>query len=347
MRGAVIGCGFFSQNHLNAWRELAEEGVELVAVCDKDRAKAETAAAAFNVPNVYDDAGRMFSTERLDFVDIVTQMDSHLPLVRMAAENGRRIIVQKPLAPTWGEAVEIVRSARLAGAPLAVHENFRFQTPMQKLKAVIDSGDIGAPTWARIAFRTGFNIYELQPYFRTEKRFAILDVGIHVLDLARFFLGEVERVSCETQRRDARNKGEDTATMLLRHRSGAVSVVECTYEARRDPDPFPETEVTIEGERGSVHLGPGYVAQIARRGDREAVDFGAPLLKWAERPWHVVQASVLSTQRAIIAAWRAGKEAETNGADNLRTFAVVEAAYEAAASGQAAAPLEQDLDWRK
>ena len=59
MRGALIGCGFFAQNHLNAWRALAAEGVELVAVCDTDRKKGEAAAKTFAVPRVYDDAAAM------------------------------------------------------------------------------------------------------------------------------------------------------------------------------------------------------------------------------------------------------------------------------------------------
>jgi D-apiose dehydrogenase len=247
MRGAAIGCGFFAQNHLNAWRDMTKEGVEFVTVCTRDRAKAETTAGAFDVPNAYDDAGRVLSAERLD-------------------------------------------------------------------------------------------------YFRIEKRLAILDVGTHVLDLPPFFLGDVERVSCEAQRRSPLDAGEDTATMLLRHRSGAVSVVECTYETRLDPDLFRETEVAIECERGSVRLGPGYIAHVTRRGGSEAVDLDAPLLKWSERPWHVVQESVLLTQRAIIAAWRAGQDAETNGPDNLRTLAVVEAAYQTATSGRAVVPLDPDRD---
>jgi len=340
MRGALIGCGFCAQNHLNAWRDLAGEGIELVAVCDRDRRRAESAACAFGVSNAYDDAGQMLATEKFDFVDIATRMDTHTELARIAAEKGVRVIAQKPLAPAWDEAVGIVKTARAAGAPLAVHENFRFQVPMRKLKALLDSGAIGALSWARIAFRTGYDIYALQPYFRKEKRLAILDVGIHVLDLARFFVGEVDRVSCETQRRSPLNAGEDTATMLLCHRSGAVSIVECTCEARVDPDPFPETEVVIEGEKRSVRLAPGAVAHLVRPGGRETIDFNSPLLKWTERPWHVMQESVLLTQRAIAAAWNAGREAETSGLDNLKTFALAEAAYAAAASGRAVAPLE-------
>jgi predicted dehydrogenase len=338
MRCAVIGCGFFAQNHLNAWRDLASQGVELVAVCDIDQKKAQDAARAFGAPNAYTDAAALLDNERVDFVDVVTQMDSHLPLVELAASRGVDIILQKPIAPEWSQALQVVEVARKAGVRLAIHENFRHQAPMRKLKGVLDDGAIGKPTWARIAFRTGYDIYAVQPYLHQAKRFAILDVGIHMLDLARFFLGDVERISCETQRRNSLNAAEDTATMLLRHRSGAVSVVECSMEAQIDPDPFPETLVTIEGDRGSAVVGAGLSARVRSGETTRDFDFGSPLLSWTQQPWHTVQESVLRTQTAIVGAWRAGASAETDGADNLKTYALVEAAYEAARQGRAIAP---------
>ena len=338
MRGALIGCGFFAQNHLNAWRDMRADGVELVAVCDIDPAKARGAAEAFGIPRHYTDPAEVFSAEQLDFVDIATRMETHEELVLLAVSHGVRTIVQKPFAPDWGACVAMVRAAREAGVPLAVHENFRYQTPMRILRETLDTGVIGQPTWGRFAFRTGFDVYKTQPYFHHETRLAILDTGVHVLDLARFFMGEVAHVSCETQRRNAKNAGEDTATMLLRHASGAVSLAETTYEARQLPDPFPQTLITIEGETGSIKLHEGFRMVVTANGQISERHAGSPLLAWTQEPWHIAQESVLLTQRAIIAAWRAGRDADTSGADNLRTFAVAEAAYAAAESGRAVAP---------
>lgn len=343
MRGALIGCGFFAQNHLNAWRDMRADGVELVAVCDIDPAKAEAAARGFGIGRHYTDPAALLAAETLDFVDVVTRMETHLDLVRLAIGRGVRTIVQKPFAPDYAACLAMVREARSAGVALAVHENFRFQAPMRAVKAVLDSGAIGQPSWARIAFRTGFDVYRTQPYFHRETRLAILDTGVHVLDLARFFLGEVQHVACETQRRNPKNVGEDTATMLLRHTSGAVSLAETTYEARQVPDPFPQTLVTIEGERGSIKLREDFRMEVTADGAMSAQTVGSPLLSWTAEPWHIAQESVLLTQRAVVAAWAAGRDAETSGADNLKTFAVAEAAYEAAESGRSTAPLSDRL----
>ena len=98
MRVAIIGCGFFAQNHLNGWRDLAAEGIELVAVCDIDSRKAEAAAKTFGVSRFYTDAHALLRKEQIDFVDIVTRMESHLHMVKLAAAHGVDIILQKPLA---------------------------------------------------------------------------------------------------------------------------------------------------------------------------------------------------------------------------------------------------------
>jgi predicted dehydrogenase len=223
-------------------------------------------------------------------------------------------------------------TAEAAGIFLAVHENFRFQTPMRKARELIAGGAIGEPTWARISFRTGYNIYSGQPYLREEERFIIIDLGVHVLDLARVFLGEVDRIAAETQSRNPGVKGEDTATMMLRHVSGAVSVVDCTYESRRLPDQFPETLIEIEGTKGALAIRRGLRLELTSGDRMTEIDVDPPVLEWASRPWHVVQESVLATCAHLLAAIQSRRRAETSGTDNVKTFALCEAAYAAAST---------------
>lgn len=337
IRIGVIGCGFYAQNHLHAWKELSAEGAVLAAVCDADAGKAEEAGRAFGVRS-YSEAAVMLAAERLDAVDIVTRHDTHRPLCELAIARGVAVIVQKPFAPSWDDCVAIVDAAERAGVWLAVHENFRFQTPMRHVRRVVDSGIVGTPSWARVTFRTGFDVYRTQPYFYDEERLAIADVGIHMLDLARFFLGEVERVSCETQRRNPKVRAEDTATILLRHRNGAASVVECTYEARRDPDPFPETLVEIEGDIGSIVVRAGFSMLITSDGKVTEEDIGSTLRPWTNHPWHVSQEGAFNACQHFLDCLKRGIPAETSGADNLKTYALVDAAYRAAAEHRAIVP---------
>lgn len=333
--GALIGCGFFAQNHLHAWQDLAAHA-RLTAVCDTDAGKAQAAARAFDIPRWYDDASRMFAAEQLDFVDIATTMLSHRPLVELAAAHRVPIIVQKPLAPNMADCVAIVAAAERAGVPLMVHENFRFQTPMRRVAEVLD--EIGPPSWGRISFRTGYDVFANQPYLLREAELIVLDLGIHLVDLARVFMGEVERISCETQRLHPDARAEDTATMLLRHVGGAVSVVDCTYMSRDLPDPFPQTLLHIEGPRGAIRMGRDFALDVTVDGVTRREHAGSPKLAWTSEPWHVAQESVLNTQRHFIDCLEHGREPATSGRDNLRTYALVRAAYDAATSHRAVRP---------
>lgn len=338
-RIGLIGCGFYAQNHLHAWSDLRAEGADLVAVCDLDQTKAEAAAKKFGA-KAYTDAAAMMAQENIDLVDITTQMKSHKALAALAAQNGIGAIVQKPFAPNWTDCIEIVDTAHHHGTWLAVHENFRFATGMRRVRAVIDSGAIGQPTWARLGFRTGYDVFKGQPYLAEEKRLVILDVGIHVLDLARYFLGEVKHLSCETQKRLPQVQGEDTATIMMRHETGAVSVVEATYATRKIPDAFPETLLEIEGTDGSIVVGRGDKMQVTTQGIFFEEQIGSPLLSWTSRPWHNSQEAVLHTNRHMLYRFRSGEAADTSGIDNLKTYALVEAAYQAQERGTTVRPPE-------
>lgn len=338
-RIAVVGCGFYARNHLHAWRDLAPEGAELVAVCDVDRDKAEAAGAAFGVP-AFADAVEMAGRARPDLVDVVTRADTHRPLAEALAPLVSGLVVQKPFAPSLDDCKAIVAAAERAGAWLAVHENFRWHPPLRRAIRLIDEGAIGPPSWARVSFRTGFDVYRTQPYFLEEERLVIADVGVHVLDVARRLLGEVSHLQAETQRRNPRVRAEDTATMLLRHASGAVSVVEATYESRREPDHFPDVLLEVEGPEGAVAVLAGGGIEVTQGGRMEAWPMEADVAPWMDPRWAMSQMGCLHACRHFLGAFQAGQAAETSGRDNLRTAALVEAAYLSAGTGLPQRPEE-------
>ena len=129
----VIGCGFFAQNHLHAWTDLAAKGVEVAAVCDVDETKARAAADKFGVKSWYKDAETMFRSEKLDLVDIVTRVETHRDVVGQAIHHRIPTIVQKPFGPDLAACRAMSDDAQKAGNFLAVHENFRFQVPMRRI----------------------------------------------------------------------------------------------------------------------------------------------------------------------------------------------------------------------
>jgi predicted dehydrogenase len=265
-------------------------------------------------------------------------MDTHRQVTALCAAHGIAAIVQKPLAPNWAEATAIVEAAHRTGTFLAVHENFRFQDAPLRVVEILRSGVIGTPNWARIAFRAGPEVYANQPYFFTEERLVILDLGIHLLDLSRVFMGEVDDIFCRTQRRNPKVRAEDTATMLLRHKGGGVSVVESTYENHRLPKSLAEVFLEIEGDRGAIVLDRQLNLSVTSNGHLTSESLVPADFDLADPPASIARSSVRNACAHILAAFRAGHPADISGADNLRTFALVEAAYRSALTGRAEVP---------
>lgn len=330
-KGALIGCGFFAQNHLHAWRDV--DGAEIVALCDRDRTRLEETARRFGIERVYTDADAMLAAEDLDFVDIATTVETHRPLVELAASRGRHIVCQKPFAANLDDARSMVSAAERAGVMLMVHENFRWQSALRAARTEIDKGAIGTPFWGRVSFRSAHDVYKAQPYLATDERFIIQDLGIHILDVARFLFGDVATVCASTRRVNPRIRAEDVATMMLVHRSGVTSVVDCSYASELPQENFPETLLEIDGSEGTLRLSAGYRMVVHNGGGTVEKDVSPPVLAWAERPWHNIQESVFNIERHFIECLESGRAPETSGRDNLETLALVEAAYRSAAEG--------------
>jgi predicted dehydrogenase len=332
LNGALIGCGFFAVNQMHAWQDVA--GASIVAICDRDPERLKIVGDQFGIDRRYSDAAQMFADGGFDFVDIATTVQSHRALVEMAAAHNVPAICQKPFAKTLDDAKAMVKVCADAGLPLMVHENFRWQTPIQAVMKVLEAGTIGEPFWGRFSFRSGYDVFSGQPYLAEGERFIIEDLGIHTLDIARYILGDVAALSARTKRVNPKIKGEDVATILLDHESGATSIVDVSYASKLSTEPFPETLIEIDGTEGSIRLSQGYHLEVTGKNGTEVSDVSPTLLSWASRPWHNIQESVYAIQQHWAERLAAGGETSTSGADNLKTFALVEAAYDSAASGQ-------------
>lgn len=331
LKGLFIGAGFFSRNHLHAWTEV--EGAEITAICDRDPARARTAAQEFGIAEWHTDASVLKSGD-FDFVDICTTMDTHETLVGLAVEAGVPVIVQKPFASDIATCLRIEAKARAAGVRVMLHENFRFQKIFRRLREILDSGEIGDVTFGRLCWRNDIDVYTNQPYLLQTKRFMIMDVGIHMLDLARFLLGDAGAVGCFNQSVKEGLAGEDAATLLLRHDNAAVSIVDVSYATHRNPNPFPQTLGEIEGRLGTVQILEGQILRVhTREGQRDEI-IHPDGREWTSSPWTQIQDSVPRTQQHFIDALRSGTEFETSAQDSLKTYALAEAAYRSAASGR-------------
>ncbi len=331
LRFAIVGTGFWARYQLAAWQELS--GAECVALCNLHRPRAEQLARAFNVPAVYDDPQEMLQRERLDFLDIITDVATHSPLVHLAAAQRLPVITQKPMATTLDEATEMVRVCHAANVPFFVHENWRWQTPLRELQRALQRGTIGAPFRARLHFCSSFPVFTNQPFLKELEQFILTDTGSHILDVARFLFGEARTLYCQTQRIHQDIKGEDVATVMMQMNEVTVTC-EMSYASRLEHERFPETYIYVEGELGSLELGPDYWLRVTTAAGTFAKRYPPPRYAWADPAYELVQASIVPCHANLLAALRGEALAETTGADNLKTVQLVFAAYESARSGQ-------------
>src|SRR5688500_16073194 len=155
----------------------------------------------------------MLDKERPTFVDIATRPESHLGLVRLAAEHGVHVICQKPMAPTWEECVAMVEVCERAKVRLLIHENWRWQPWYREAKKLLETGAIGRLFQISFFWRTGdgggSEPYAVQPYFRQMPRLLVYETLVHILDTFRFLADEVTSVYCQNRRVNPVITGED------------------------------------------------------------------------------------------------------------------------------------------
>jgi D-apiose dehydrogenase len=328
LRGVLIGCGFFAVNHMHGWRDV--KGASIVAICDQNAERLNGVGDQFDIATRYSDARAMLEKERPDFVDIATTVSSHRHLVELAAELNIPVICQKPFAQNLDDAKAMVTICANANVPLMVHENFRWQSAVLKVKKVLQHGAIGKPFWGRVSFRSAYDVFSGQPYLAEGERFIVEDLGIHALDVARFLFGDALNVSARTTRVNPNIKGEDVATILLDHGEGVASVVDCSYATKLETETFPETLIEIDGTEGTLRLGQGYNLTVTNAAGTTKQDVSPQVLPWNSKPWHNIQESVALIEQHWVESLNNGTEPATSGRDNLQTIALVEAVYESA-----------------
>ena len=334
LTGIAIGAGYFSHFQYEAWSRIPK--VHIAAICDLDQKKAETVAQQYGISRVYSDYHSMLEQESADFIDIITPPESHLQLCQEAADAGLDIICQKPLAPTYQEAVDLVRYVKSKNVRLMVHENFRFQPWHREIRKMLDKGIIGQVHTLNFRMRMGDGwqadaYLARQPYFRTMPRLLMHETGVHFLDIYRYLGGEISRVFANLRKLNPDIAGEDTGWVYLEFENGALGFFDGNrYNESNAPDPrYTFGEMLIEGTLGSIRLYGDGSLTIQLLGKTEQAHAYTP-----SRQGFAGDAC-FALQQHFVAAMTSHSPFETHGEDYLKTLSVLEAVYESSLTKQA------------
>lgn len=330
LRFAVFGTGFWANYQIPAWMEL--DGVELVALYNRTRAKAESLARTYNVPAIYDSAAELLEKEDLDFVDIITDVDTHALFTEMAARKKIAIICQKPMAPKFPAAERMVDICAENNVPLLIHENWRWQAPIRKVKELLQTDIIGDVFKGRVSFCSGFPVFENQPFLAQLEEFILTDIGSHILDVCRFLFGEAETLYCTRTSVNKNIRGEDVANVLMRMKNGISCYAEMSYASVPEYEIFPQTLVVVEGSHGTIELRRDYRISITTKSGTDMIEVPPRMYSWVDPAYALVHSSIVDCNRDILSALQGRGQSETTGMDNLETVRLVHAAYASAAN---------------
>jgi len=328
LRFAILGTGFWSQFQLGAWQEL--EGVECVGLYNRTLSKAEDLGKRFNVEHVYDDAESLLKSHKLDFIDIITDVDTHEKFVELGARHGVDVICQKPMAPNWESAKNMVDVCRKAGVKYYVHENYRWQPQIRRIKEILDAGAIGKPFRARTWWNTAFPVFETQPFLAELEQFALTDQGSHQFDVIRFLFGNATSIYTRKQTVNPSIKGEDVATSLIAMQNGMVVSQEISFSSPLEVEVFPQTLMVIEGDKGSVRLDADFLISLTTAEGTKKEKVSMKKFEWQTDRLIPEPPSIVDINKDILDDMTGKGKAENTGDDNLETMRMVWAAYESA-----------------
>ena len=199
---ALVGCGRIADLHELGYR--GREDARIVAVCDTHRGRARGKAKAWGVDKVYSGYRELLADPAVDLVELLVPHHLHAKMTIAACQAGKHVSVQKPMALNVVEADGMIEAAEQASVTLRVYENFIFYPPYVRAKELIEAGEIGEPQMIRLHVGTGKSETEWKVplgswMWRIDEQkcgggLLIFDHGYHLFSLARYLMGDVERV---------------------------------------------------------------------------------------------------------------------------------------------------------
>ena len=191
----IIGVGGIAKAHMPGW--AASTHAQVVAGCDVDQAALVAWGEKHEIKQLTTDADILFNDPNIDIIDVCVPNRYHAPLTIAALEAGKHVLCEKPLAITPAEVQQMIAARDQAGKLLMTAQHFRFEGAAQAMKAEIDTGVLGDVYHARAWFLRRAWL-PLRPGFALKENSGggvALDVGVHILDLALWLMGNPQPVS--------------------------------------------------------------------------------------------------------------------------------------------------------
>ena len=329
-RIGIVGLGSIAQTiHLPILSKFSD--VEIVAVCDVDRTKAQVVADKFKVRRYYNNFEKMLAIEQdLDGIDICTPTKLHKEMAIAALAEKNNVLIEKPLARTVLEAEEIAATAKKYHQALMVGMNNRFRPDSMILKSFIEDKALGKLFYAKAGWFKKFNTESAWLTKKTQSGGGVvLDLGIVMLDLAFWMMGfpEVREVSATNYSHHTKDV-EDSSVVFLKMKNGSTLTIEASWSFESTSDFF---YCDCFGTEGSGSLNP---FRIIKRMHDNLVNVAPASI---ETPQSLYRKSYENELKHWIGALRGLNPIISNGEEAVQRMKIIDLIYKSAKRGKAVA----------
>lgn len=253
IRWGIIGVGDVTEVKSGPGFQKAEHS-ELVAVMRRNGALAQEYAKRHGVPKWYDDAAALIHDPDVNAIYIATPPYAHKPYTLMAAEAGKPVYVEKPMALNFAECQAMIAACQQASVPLFVAYYRRALPRFVKVKSLVDSGIIGEPRFVTMLLAQPAHEQFLDPVRRPWRVIPeqsggglLLDVGSHMLDLVDYILGPIREVDGQARNQGHHYAAEDIVTGSFVFESGVLGTGMWSFDAFAHED-----RIELIGSQGKI-----------------------------------------------------------------------------------------------
>lgn len=342
LRVGVVGVRGIANTHFPGWRDSPY--ADLVALADVDAEVLKKQGEALGIRELYADPYKMITDADLDIIDICTPNMYHAPLTVAALDAGRHVICEKPLAPTPADIKSMIEARDRSSKLLMTAQHFRFEGSARALKAQVNAGALGEIYHARswMLRRSGA---PTRPTF-IEKRHSgggpCIDIGVHILDLTLWMLGNPRPVAVSgvTQDRLRRLPGafsnwggpipdswdvEEFAAAFVRFDGGTTLVLEVSWLLNHPKTHGEDMQMWLYGDRGGAHW-PANILLKTDNSTRQHFDVALQNKEGGEA--HALECM------AFAEAVATGLPSPVPAEQSLDVITILDALYRSAESGQ-------------
>ncbi len=318
----VIGLGGVAQLvHLPNFAKIPN--ADLTAVAEVNRNRLLTISDKFNVKQRFSNHNDMLEKSDVEAVIIATPTSTHKDIAIDCLNAGKDVLIEKPMARTYAEAKQIVDAAKKNKRKLMVGMNLRYRPDTMLLRSFINSNEIGEPFYVKCGW--------IRKQSSSEKWFTkkeesgggvIIDLGIHIMDLALWLLDYPEIASVSAQNFHHYTKSvEDTSISCIKCKNSAVINIEVSWSLPVEKDHF---FLEVYGTKGSFSINP---FKLYKKVENDYINLTPTQV---DNPTVLFKKSYLNELKSFIGAVNGLNPVFSPGEESMQRLKIIEAMYESA-----------------